>query len=74
MWDIPLFPERASTIAGRVDNVFFVLMAITVFFTALIGFLVIFFAIRYRKGSRPIGRTPSAPTSSSRPPGSASRW
>jgi cytochrome c oxidase subunit 2 len=45
MWDFPLFPERASTIAGRVDNVFFVLMAISVFFTALIGFLVLFFAI-----------------------------
>ncbi len=52
MWDIPLFPERASTIAGRVDNVFFVLMAISVFFTVLIGFLVLFFAIRYRKGSQ----------------------
>jgi cytochrome c oxidase subunit II len=52
MWDFPLFPERASTIAGRVDNVFFVLMAISVFFTALIGFLVLFFAIRYRKGSK----------------------
>ena len=53
MWDtpFPLFPDRASTLAGRVDFVFFVLMAITVFFTALIGFLVIFFAIRYRKGS-----------------------
>ena len=51
MWDIPLFPERGSTLAGRVDAVFFVLMAITVFFTALIGFLVLFFAIRYRKGS-----------------------
>ena len=54
MWDlpIPLFPERASTLAGRVDDVFFVLMAITVFFTVVIGFLVIFFAIRYRKGSQ----------------------
>ena len=52
MWDFPLFPERASTIAGRVDNVFFVLMAISVFFTALIGFLVLFLAIRYRKGSQ----------------------
>ena len=54
MWDLPfpLFPERASTLAGRVDSVFFVLLAITVFFTTLIGFLVIFFAIRYRKGSQ----------------------
>ena len=52
MWDFPLFPERASTLAGKVDFVFFVLMAITVFFTALIGFLVFFLAIRYRRGSK----------------------
>lgn len=51
MWDFPLFPESASTIAPKVDLVFFVLMAITVFFTFAIGFLVIFLAIRYRKGS-----------------------
>ena len=52
MWDFPLFPETASTIAGRVDFVFLVLMIISVFFTLLIGFLVLFFAIRYRKGSK----------------------
>ncbi len=52
MWDFPLFPERGSTLAGRVDAVFFVLMAISVFFTAAIGFLVTFLAIRYRKGSQ----------------------
>ncbi len=52
MWDFPLFPDSASTIAPRVDAVFFVLMAITVFFTALIAFLVVFFAIRYREGTR----------------------
>ena len=23
MWDVPLFPERASTLAGKVDFVFF---------------------------------------------------
>ena len=50
MWDIPFFPDAASTLAPRIDAVFFVLMAITVFFTVLIGFLVIYFAIRYRKG------------------------
>ncbi len=52
MWDIPFFPDQASTIAHRVDAVFFVLMAITVFFTILIGFLVMYFAIRYRKGAQ----------------------
>ena len=62
MWDIPFFPDRGSTLAGRVDLVFFTVLAISVFFTALIGFLVTFLAIRYRKGRRPTARTPSAPT------------
>jgi cytochrome c oxidase subunit 2 len=52
MWDFPLFPERASTLAGWVDGVFFYVLAITVFFTALICFLVLFFAVKYRRGSR----------------------
>ncbi len=34
MWDFPLFPETASTIAPRVDFVFLVLMIISVFFDA----------------------------------------
>src|SRR5262249_8289039 len=52
MWDFPLFPERGSTLAGRVDLVFFAVLVISVFFTALIGFLITFLAIRYRQGSR----------------------
>jgi cytochrome c oxidase subunit 2 len=52
MWDFPLFPEQASTLAGWVDGVFFYALAITVFFTALICFLILFFAIKYRRGSR----------------------
>ena len=51
MSEISFFPESASTLAPRVDAVYFVLLAITVFFTVLIGFLVVFFAVRYRKGS-----------------------
>ncbi|WP_435007008.1 cytochrome c oxidase subunit II [Tundrisphaera lichenicola] len=52
MWDLPLFPERGSTLAGRVDLVFFTVLAIAVVLTAVIGFLVMFLAIRYRKGSQ----------------------
>jgi cytochrome c oxidase subunit 2 len=52
MWDFPLFPERGSTLAGRVDFVFFTVLAISVFFTALIGILIVFLAIRYRQGSK----------------------
>jgi cytochrome c oxidase subunit 2 len=52
MWDFPLFPEQASTLAGWVDGVFFYGLGISVFFTTLICFLVIFFAVKYRRGSR----------------------
>jgi len=52
MWDFPLFPEQASTLAGWVDGVFFYSLAFTVFFTVLICVLILFFAVKYRRGSR----------------------
>jgi cytochrome c oxidase subunit 2 len=51
MWDFPLFPERASAIAGRVDAVYFFELAVCVFFTILICVLILYFAVKYRKGS-----------------------
>ena len=51
MWSFPLFPERASTIAGRVDAVYFAELLVVLFFTVLIGVLILFFAIRYRRGA-----------------------
>jgi cytochrome c oxidase subunit II len=52
MWNFPLFPERASTVAGRVDALYLAAVAISVFFTALICFLILYHAIKYRRGSR----------------------
>jgi cytochrome c oxidase subunit 2 len=50
MWsDLPLFPDRASTIAGQIDALFLALVAISVFFSTMIFFLIFFFAIRYRR-------------------------
>ncbi len=46
-----LFPDQASTIAPKVDALFFYLCAITVFFTFLIFVLILFFAIKYRRKS-----------------------
>jgi cytochrome c oxidase subunit II len=52
MWSgIPLFPEAASSIAGRVDALYFFLIAITVFFSVLIAGLIIFYAVKYRRRS-----------------------
>ena len=45
----PLFPERASTMAIRVDALYLFLIAISVFFSLLIAGLIVYFAIKYRR-------------------------
>ena len=51
MWNFPLIPDQASSIAGKVDALYWTLVGITIFFTTLICFLVIFFSVKYRRGS-----------------------
>jgi cytochrome c oxidase subunit 2 len=46
-----LFPEQASTMAPRVDALYFYLVAISTFFTLLIFILIVYFAIKYRRRS-----------------------
>ena len=46
--DLPLFPVQASDAAGRVDALFFFLIALTLFFSALIAGMLIVFGIRFR--------------------------
>jgi cytochrome c oxidase subunit II len=45
---IPLFPEQASTIAPRVDNLYFFIVAVTAFFAIVVTVVVIVFAVKYR--------------------------
>src|SRR3989449_5916253 len=47
----PLFPERASTMAFRVDALYFFLLAVAVFFSLLIAGLIVFYAVKYRRRS-----------------------
>ena len=52
MWqNLPLFPEQASTMAPRVDALFFFLVAVAVFFATLIFTAVIYLAVKYRRRS-----------------------
>lgn len=44
-----LFPEQASTTAGRVDALFFFLLATTGAVALLVAFLIIVFGFRYRR-------------------------
>ena len=46
---LPLFPSQASTVAARVDALYFFLVALSAFFFVLVAALVIFFAFRYRR-------------------------
>jgi cytochrome c oxidase subunit 2 len=46
---MPLFPEQASTVAGQVDALYLFLVLITTFFSLLIGLLILFFAIKYKR-------------------------
>lgn len=52
MWEVPLFPEQASTMAPWVDAVFFTLLGICLLFVVLICVLIVTYAIKYRRGSR----------------------
>jgi cytochrome c oxidase subunit II len=50
MWSgTPLFPESASTMASRVDSLYFFLLAISIFFSLLIAGLIVFYAVKYRR-------------------------
>ena len=46
-----IFPEAASSIAGQVDALYAFLVLVSAFFSLLIAFLVVFFAIKYRRRS-----------------------
>jgi cytochrome c oxidase subunit 2 len=48
---LPLFPQQASTMAGRVDALYLFLIAVSVFFGLLIATLVVTFAIKFRRRS-----------------------
>lgn len=49
---ITLIPEAASTAAGPIDGIFWLLNAVTFIFTALIFAAMIFFVVRYRRGAK----------------------
>jgi cytochrome c oxidase subunit 2 len=52
MWTgTPLFPESASTMASRVDGLYFFLIAVTTFFSLLIAGLIIYYAVKFHRRS-----------------------
>jgi len=49
--DFPLFPEGASTVAGRIDAIYIFLVAVSAFFAILIFLSVFYLAVKYRRRS-----------------------
>lgn len=52
MHQTQLLPEQASTMASRVDALYFFLVALTAFFTIVISAVVVYFALKYRRKAR----------------------
>jgi len=51
MWNFPLFPDRASTLASSVDILFFTWLALAGVVSLAVAVLIVFFSIKYRAGS-----------------------
>ena len=55
----PLFPERASGLAGQTDLLFFFALGVATFFSMLIAVMIFYLGIRYRRRSpAEVGRSP----------------
>jgi cytochrome c oxidase subunit 2 len=48
---LPFFPDRASTIAGQIDDLYFVWVALSGAVAVAIAIVVVVFAVKYRAGS-----------------------
>lgn len=48
MWN-QIVPEQASTIAGDIDRIFWVVTGLSLFFAVPVAILIIYFAIKYRR-------------------------
>jgi cytochrome c oxidase subunit 2 len=52
MRNLPLMPEQASKFAEDLDPLYWVLVLLTVAFTGIVLALLLYFAIKYRRGSK----------------------
>jgi cytochrome c oxidase subunit 2 len=48
---LPFFPDRASTTAGQVDNLYFAWLVLSGVVAFAVAVMIVYFAIRYRRGS-----------------------
>jgi len=49
LFDFPLFPEQASTLAKEVDALYFFALAVSAFFSLLIAVVIFYFFVQFRR-------------------------
>lgn len=52
MFNFPMTPPAASNFAGEHDALFYAITFLAVLFTLIVSFLVVFFALKYRRGTK----------------------
>lgn len=52
MRDFPLFPDQASTFAGQVDLLYFVLVGLSLLFAGVLPFVILYLIVRYHRSSK----------------------
>ncbi|MBM7333837.1 MAG: cytochrome c oxidase subunit II [Alcanivorax sp.] len=57
-WQLLLFPDAASSVAGSVDTLFWTMVVVCGLIVVLVFTLLLVFSVRYRAGAR-VDRTPS---------------
>lgn len=58
MGNFPIMPEQASENAKQVDYLFWTISGLTVIFTIIVMMLVLFFVIKYRRGTKASRKNP----------------
>jgi len=54
--DVGLFPDQASTVAAKVDHIYYFIIGTTVAISSAVAVLVIYFAIKYRRRGNEVPR------------------
>lgn len=52
MQGFPFFPEQASTFAGKIDLLYFVLVGLSLLFAGVLPFVILFLIVRYHRSQK----------------------
>lgn len=52
MWNFPIEAPKASSFAAEFDALFYLITLLTIFFTVLVYAMVLWFVVKYRRGSK----------------------